>query len=85
MSTFLARSGLSSNRPLGIIAACKGLSLNDCYWVCEAGSKDTFSKVNLYENRMSQLLANIAFTGYGSSPPQWLQLFAGIHDQRNAA
>jgi hypothetical protein len=68
VNTFLARSGLSANRPLGIITVCKGLSLNDCYWVCEAGSEDAFAKVNLYENRMSQLLANIAFTGYGSSP-----------------
>lgn len=68
VDTFLARSGLSANRPLGIIAVCKGLSLNDCYWVSEAGSGDTFAKVNLYQNRMSQLLANIAFTGYGSSP-----------------
>ena len=67
-NTFLARSGLSANRPLGIIAVCKGLSLNDCYWVCEAGSDDRYSQVNLYENRMSQLLANIAFTGHGSSP-----------------
>lgn len=68
VNTFLARSGLSANRPLGIIAVCKGLSLNDCYWVCEAGSTESFAKVNLYENPMSQLLANIAFTGYGSSP-----------------
>ena len=68
VNTFLARSGLSANRPLGIIAVRKGLSPNDCYWVCEAGSAYTFTKVNLYENRMSQLLANIAFTGYGSSP-----------------
>lgn len=68
VSTFLARSGLSVNRPLGIIAVCKGLSLGDCYWVVESGSPDTFDKVNLYENRMSRLLAQIAFTGYGSSP-----------------
>ena len=68
VSTFLARSGLSANRPLGIVAVCKGLSLNDCYWIAEAGSGDTFEKVNLYENPMSRLLAEIAFTGHGSSP-----------------
>ena len=45
-----------------------GLSLSDCYWVCEAGSAESFSKVNLFQNPMSQLLANIAFTGYGGSP-----------------
>lgn len=67
VSTFLAKSGLSVNRPLGIIAVCKGLSLNDCFWVVPCGSDDTFDKVNLYENPMSRLLAEIAFTGYGSS------------------
>ena len=68
VSNFLARSGLSANRPLGIIAVCKGLSLTDCYWVAEAGGRDVFAKVNLYENPMSRLLAQIAFTGHGSSP-----------------
>ena len=55
------------NRPLGIITVCKGLSLNDCFWVDAEGSGDTFEKVNLYDNRFSQVLAAIAFTGYGSS------------------
>jgi len=67
-SVLLARSGLSANRSLSIIAICRGLSLTDCYWVTEIGDKDTFAKVNLYENPMSRLLAQIAFTGYGSSP-----------------
>ncbi len=67
VSTFLAKSGLSVNRPLGIITVCKGLSLNDCYWVVPSASSDAFAKVNLYENPMSRLLAEIAFTGYGSS------------------
>lgn len=66
VSTFLARSGLSSNRPLAVIALCRGLSLNDCYWVVEKGSSETFYEANLFDNRMSRLLAQIAFTGYGS-------------------
>lgn len=66
-STFLARNGLNSNRPLGILALSKGLSLNDCYWVVEEDDPATFDKANLYDNRMSQLLAQVAFTGYGSS------------------
>ena len=47
------------NRPLGIIAANKGLSLNDCFWVDAEGSGDTFEKVNLYDNRFSQVLAGL--------------------------
>lgn len=64
---FLSKCGLSLNRPMSIIRVSKGLSLNDCYWVVEEGFSGTFSKFNLYENRFSQILALIAFTGYGSS------------------
>jgi hypothetical protein len=30
---------LSINRPMSIIAICKGLSLNDSYWVVEDGDR----------------------------------------------
>lgn len=66
VDALLSKTGLSINRPLGIIAVCKGLSLNDCYWVDQADDQTTFEKVNLYDNRFSQVLASIAFTGYGS-------------------
>lgn len=64
---FLSKCGLSINRPMRIIRVSKGLSLNDCYWVVEEGFPGTFAEYNLYENRFSQILALIAFTGYGSS------------------
>ena len=67
VDALLSKVGLSLNRPLEIITVCKGLSLNDCFWVDAEGSGDTFEKVNLYDNRFSQVLAAIAFTGYGSS------------------
>lgn len=67
VDVLLSKTGLSINRPLGIIAVCKGLSLTDCYWVDQADAPTTFAKVNLYDNRFSQVLAAIAFTGYGSS------------------
>jgi len=63
----LSKCGLSINRPMSIISVCKGLSLNDCYWVVEEGYEGTFEKANLYDNPLSQVLAAIAFTGYGSS------------------
>ena len=65
--TFLARCGLSFNRPMRIISVSKGLSLNDSYWVVDENFKGTFQQYNLYENRFSRILALIAFTGYGSS------------------
>lgn len=64
---FLSKCGLNINRPMAIIMVSKGLSLNDCYWVVEEGFDGTFDKFNLYDNRFSQVLALIAFTGYGSS------------------
>ena len=65
--SFLAKCGLNLNRPMSIINVCKGLSLNDSYWVVEEGFEGKFSDFNLYENRFSNILALIAFTGYGSS------------------
>lgn len=64
---FLAKCGLSLNRPMNIISVSKGLSLNDCYWVVEEGFERYFAEVNLYDNRFSNILASLVFTGYGSS------------------
>jgi hypothetical protein len=63
----LSKCGLNLNRPLNIIKVSKGLSLNDCYWIVEDGFEGTFDEYNLYDNHLSRVLANIAFTGYGSS------------------
>ena len=67
VNAFLARCGLSPNRPMDVISVCKGLSLNDSYWVTDENETKTFDQVNLYENRFSKVLAWIAFTGSGSS------------------
>ena len=67
VNTLLSALGLSINRPLDIISVSKGLSLNDCYWLKQDDSRDSFASVNLYDNRFSRVLGQIAFTGYGSS------------------
>lgn len=59
--------GLSHNDTKGIIDVCKGLSLNDSYWVVPDGFEGTFDKYNLYENRFSEMLALVAYTGAGQS------------------
>lgn len=64
---FLSKCGLHINRPMTVIKVSKGLSLNDCYWIVEEGFAGTYDQYNLYDNRFSQVLALIAFTGYGSS------------------
>ena len=65
--SFLAKSGLSANGTMAIIEVSKGLSLNDSYWVVRDGFEKNFDQCNLYENKFSEVLASIAFTGYGSS------------------
>lgn len=67
VDTLLSSLGLSINRPLDLIGVSKGLSLNDCYWLKQEDSGDSFDGVNLYDNRFSRVLGQIAFTGYGSS------------------
>ncbi len=59
--------GLSHNDTKGIIDVCKGLSLNDSYWVVPEGFTGKFAQYNLYENRFSEMLALVAYTGAGAS------------------
>lgn len=59
--------GLSVNNTKGIIDVCMGLSLNDSYWVVPAGFEGKFSDYNLYENRFSEALSLVAYTGVGGS------------------
>ena len=59
--------GLSINNTKGIIDVCKGLSLNDSYWVVPLGFEGSFSEYNLYENRFSSVLSLVAYTGVGQS------------------
>lgn len=61
----LSRSGLSHNDTIGIIRLCKGLSLNDSYWIVEEGFNGKFADYNLYENSFSQAVASIALVGCG--------------------
>lgn len=65
--SLLAKCNLNLNRPMSIISICKGLSLNDSYWVVEDGFDGVYDDFNLYDNRFSRILGLIAFSGYGSS------------------
>lgn len=59
--------GLSVNNTKGIIDVCKGLSLNDSYWVVPADFNGKYEDYNLYENRFSEALSLVAYTGAGAS------------------
>ncbi|MCL1845775.1 MAG: XRE family transcriptional regulator [Defluviitaleaceae bacterium] len=59
--------GLTSGDTKGIIDVCKGLSLNDSYWIVPEGFDGKFSEFNLYENRFSEILSLVAYTGVTQS------------------
>lgn len=59
--------GLSHNDTKGIIDVCKGLSLNDSYWIVPENFKGKFADYNLYENPFSDILSLVAYTGQGQS------------------
>lgn len=51
----------------GIIDVCKGLSLNDCYWVVPENFDGMFSDYNLHQNSFSEILSLVAYTGVNNS------------------
>jgi len=61
----MARIGLSSRNVKGIIELCRGLSLNDVYWVVPDGFDGAWTDFNLYENDFSDAIAQMAFSGVG--------------------
>ncbi|MBF0101214.1 MAG: XRE family transcriptional regulator [Desulfobacterales bacterium] len=67
VQSFLAKLGLNVNDTKGIIDVCKGLSLNDCYWIVTDTFNGTFDKYNLYDNRFNRTLSLIAYSGYGDT------------------
>ncbi len=67
VDSFLAKNGLSHKDTRGILKVCKGLSLNDSYWIVEDDS-EKFEDFNLYDHDFLKALSMIAYTGYGSSP-----------------
>ena len=63
----LTALGLKSGDTKGIIDVCKALSLNDSYWVVQEGFDGKFADYNLYENRFSEILSLVAYTGVTQS------------------
>jgi len=59
--------GLVLGDTKGIIDICKGLSLNDSYWIVPVGFDGKFADYNLYENRFSEILSLVAYTGITQS------------------
>ena len=54
VAEILKTFGLSINDTKGIIDVCKGLSLNDSFWVVPQGFAGTFAQYNLYEKNFQR-------------------------------
>jgi len=67
VAEILKTLNLSVGNTKGIIDVCKGLSLNDSYWIVPQGFDGKFAQYNLYENRFSEILSLVAYTGVGQS------------------
>ena len=63
VNEILQSLGLTINDTKGIIDVCKGLSLNDSYWICSENFKGRYKQYNLYENHFNKVLGLIAYTG----------------------
>ena len=59
----LGNLGITRMSTRDILELCKGLSLNDVYWVVPDSFKGTWKDHNLYSNEFSKTLAVMAFTG----------------------
>lgn len=62
----LLKLGYDPHDVKGIIRLCKGLSLNDVFWVVDDDFKGSWAHCNLYENSFSETISQMAFTGGGS-------------------
>ena len=63
----LSTAGLTRNDILGILDVSKGLSINDSYWLDDGKSDVTFDGINLFDNRLDEVLGLVAYTGYTPS------------------
>lgn len=63
VNEILATAGLTFGDTLGIIEVCKGLSVNDSFWVDEVKADRRYQDINLYDNELDEVLALVAYTG----------------------
>lgn len=68
VNSFLAKCGLSANRPMDVILVCKGLSLNDSYWITD----ETFTE--LFESKIYTIIILAVFL-HGQLLPDMAAVF----------
>ncbi len=54
---------LSQNNRYAVCKACRGLSLEDSYWLRQDGDEKTWEEVNLFQNPLSLFITEISLSG----------------------
>ena len=54
---------LSQNNRYAIFKACRGLSLEDAYWVMQDGDNQTWEDVNLFHNSLTLFVTEVSLSG----------------------
>lgn len=54
---------LSQTNRLAVCKACRGLSLEDAYWIRQDGDDKTWKEVNLFHNPLSLFVTEISLSG----------------------
>lgn len=54
---------LSQSNRYAVCKACRGLSLEDSYWIRQEGDKKTWEEVNLFQNSLSLFITELSLSG----------------------
>ncbi len=58
--------GLSQTNHYSVCLACRGVSLEDAYWIQQEGDEKHWEDVNLFHNELSLFLTELALSGINS-------------------
>lgn len=61
MKEMTKKLNINMNNVQELLDYSKGLSLNDCYWICKKDEDIKFDDVNLYDNNFSKKISFLAF------------------------
>ncbi|MBS6196004.1 MAG: hypothetical protein KH828_10550 [Clostridiales bacterium] len=70
---------LSQSNRYAVSKACRGLSLEDSYWICQEEDRKTWKEVNLFHNPLTLFITEISLSGRSIHYPMTAQIKKEIH------
>lgn len=70
---------LSQNNRFAVCKACRGLSLEDSYWIRQKNDEKTWEEVNLFQNPLSLFVTEISLSGKNTNYHFDMNLKQNIH------